>query len=304
MDTIGLTGFGVDFKCCENFQYSDVAAAFEFLLDDQSLRSAGVNILNPRMMFYSWPSEQNRKSKRHRTHVRDTLASLIAKKQGALKEGKPPHMDFLHLMLRARASNAITDDALIDNLITLLFGGYDTTSIALSYSLYLLWKHPDMQRRCVDEARTVLEGVSGENVTQVHVNKLKFTTAVFKEAMRLYPPAPVTARHTTAPMKLRIGGKGVGAVNNGTAGEEDEEDDGEDVFVEVPEDTLVYIPIWWVHRSPLNWDRPDEFDPTRFLQQEEEDGQARANRSTAYRWIPFSGGQRNCVGQRFALLEG
>ena len=79
MDTIGLTGFGVDFKCCENFQYSDVAAAFEFLLDDQSLRSAGVNILNPRMMFYSWPSEQNRKSKRLlATRLQPTLPTMTS----------------------------------------------------------------------------------------------------------------------------------------------------------------------------------------------------------------------------------
>jgi cytochrome P450 len=296
MDTIGLTGFGVDFKCCENFMYSDVAAAFEFLLDDQSTRSAGANILDPRKMFYSWPSEQNRKSKQSRTLLRNTLASLMTKKQAGMESGEAPHVDFLHLMLQARAANKVTDDALVDNLITLLFGGYDTTSIALSYSIYLLWCHPDAQQRCVDEARAVLAEVASGEVTHVQINKLKYITAVFKEAMRLYPPAPVTARHTTAPMKLRVPKKSDEGVDTDT-------DTDTDTFVTVPEDTLIYIPIWWIHRSPLNWDRPDEFDPTRFLQQDAKDGEA-VRRVKAYSWIPFSGGQRNCVGQRFALLEG
>jgi cytochrome P450 len=133
----------------------------------------------------------------------------------------------------------------------------------------------------------------------VHINRLKYTTAVFKEAMRLYPPAPVTARHTVRESKI-----------------------GD---FTVPADVLIYIPIWWVQRSSLNWDNPDVFDPTRFLNvhaapasgstNNTGDPARHADRSESGKnfsrsasigssWIPFSGGQRNCVGQRFAMMEG
>ena len=157
MDAIGLTGFGVDFACCERFEYSPVASAFEFLLDDQSTRSAGANILDPRKLWYGYPSVQNRKSRECTTLLRGTLQQLMRQKQALIDKGdKDIHKDFLYLMLLANSESKLTYDALIDNLITLLFGGYDTTSIALSYAIYLLFKHPEAERRLVAEAREVL----------------------------------------------------------------------------------------------------------------------------------------------------
>lgn len=98
----------------------------------------------------------------------------------------------------------------------------------------------------------------------------RYCAAVFKETLRLYPPAPLTARHTTKEAKL------------------------EDITV--PAGTAVWLPIWFIHRSEFNYDRPLAFEPERFLD-------ARATQS-AKNFFPFSAGKRNCVGQRFAMLEG
>jgi len=195
------------------------------------------------------------------------------------------HKDLLYYLMNERGASKLSEDAFVDNLITLIFGGFDTTSIALSYALYLLWRHPDHREKCVAEAREVFkaEAASGKKATSYDtVNKLHYNRACFKEAMRLYPPAPLTVRHTTRPST--IGG------------------------VAVPTGTMLYIPIWHVHRSEYNWDDPEAFRPERFLSRGEDDqrrGAACQNKAQSpYAWIPFSGGQRNCVGQRFAMIEG
>ena len=147
---------------------------------------------------------------------------------------------------------------------------------------------------------------SGEESTYDTVNKLDYNRAVFKEVLRLFPPAPLTVRHTTK--ESVIGG------------------------VRVPADVMLYIPIWWVHRSEHNWKHPNEFRPERFMRppdttadKPEKDtgavkGAAKGGAQDevfeselfgealkdgkAHGWVPFSGGQRNCVGQRFAMIEG
>lgn len=119
----------------------------------------------------------------------------------------------------------------------------------------------------------------------------RYCRAVFKEALRLYPPAP--PRNTTAP--LRLGS------------------------VDVPVGTAIHFPIWWVHRHPDNWPHPLQFDPLRFVERVETDSsgdaegaQEASSSSVVYKdkpvtagsYLPFSAGPRNCVGQQFAYLEG
>ena len=104
--------------------------------------------------------------------------------------------------------------------------------------------------------------------------KLSYTTAVWKEVLRLYPPAPLTVRHLCEDLELEN--------------------------IVVPKGTMVYMPIWWIHRDPRNWSEPDRFLPERFMVHDDKAGQGRSFKN----FFAFSGGSRNCVGKRFALLEG
>ena len=114
-----------------------------------------------------------------------------------------------------------------------------------------------------------------DKLTYETAGQLTYCAAVINEATRLYPPAPLTVRSLEKPLELE--GK------------------------TLPAGTMCYVPIWWVHRSVMNWgDDAESFRPERHL--EEEGGEA-AKSASSFRHVAFSGGQRNCVGQRFAVLE-
>ena len=102
------------------------------------------------------------------------------------------------------------------------------------------------------------------------VMALPFTKAVFQEAMRLYPPAPVITRQVEKPFQL--GGLMLG------------------------EGSVIYVPIQAVHRHETLWEEPDRFDPRRFLP---EAGRARHR----YAYLPFGAGPRICIGSAFATME-
>jgi cytochrome P450 len=171
---------------------------------------------------------------------------------------------------------------LLDNLVTLLFGGYDTTSIALSYLLLCLARHPDVEARALAEIRSVLRPGEPPSYEQL-TGEFVYCTAVVEEVLRLYPPAPVTVRHLERELTLR-------RTSEKTWGHPDKEP------VTLPAGTAVFLPIWWIHRSELNFHDPLTFDPERFMPENRK-------HMKRFAFMAFSGGARDCVGRRFAMLE-
>jgi cytochrome P450 len=154
-----------------------------------------------------------------------------------------------------------------DELVTLLLAGHETTASTLSWTFYLADRHPEVWERLHAEAVEVL----GDGVPAYEdLHKLKYTTMVIQEVMRLYPAVWLLPRQARA--EDEIGGYRVAA--------------GADV---------VLCP-YTLHRHPDFWDRPDEFDPGRF-----EPGRS-ADRPR-YAYIPFGAGPRVCVGSSLGLLE-
>jgi cytochrome P450 len=161
----------------------------------------------------------------------------------------------------------MSDNLLVSNLLTLLEAGHETTAKALTWALYLLARAPQWQQQVCDE----VNAVTGRGPLQPeHVSELPVTLRVLKEAMRLYPPAPVVARRVTQAMEL--GGR---------------------TFM--PGAQLI-IPIFAIHRHRRLWDDPDRFDPDRFLPAHET-GRPRTQ------YMPFGGGARVCIGASFAMVE-
>lgn len=273
IDVIGLCAFGFRFCAVETVGIEGavpdpVAEAFGLLLaeSDRRIFEAPFNPLN---YFYWIPTARNRAHAAARARVRHALSAAVAEKRAAVASGSSVHDDLLAAMLEGDGGGGVppSDAELIDNLITFFFAGFDTTSVAISWTLYELARHPDVQQRLHDEAIAVLG--TARQPRHSDAAKLAYARAVFMEALRLYPPAPLTARNTTAP--VRVGG------------------------FEVPVGTMVWLPVWWIHRSPRNFDDPGRFRPERFLR---DGGAAQSN------WLPFSAGRRSCVGARFAMLEG
>jgi cytochrome P450 len=275
LDVIGLTSFNHNFKCCSTNDVPEMASAFRYLLSENSRRSFE-NPLSPLSYFYSLPTKENIKFNKCKEKIHGLLRRLIKEHRNA----NEPSNDFMTYMLTAKDGEnskvQLSDQALIDNLVTFLFGGFDTTSIGLSYCLFELANHPNV----VNKMRTEMNNVLGErtDITYDDYNELKYTQAVWKEILRLYPPAPLTVRNLTSDLVL---------------------DD-----VTLKQGTMVYIPIWWLHRDPRNWKNPLEFQPERFVETKKEAKVANGVKRTFSNFFSFSGGARNCVGRRFAMLEG
>jgi cytochrome P450 len=158
-------------------------------------------------------------------------------------------------------------EELVDNLLTFITAGHETTAVALTWTFYLLSLHPSVEQRVVEEIERV---TNGETINAAHVEALAYTRQVVLEAMRLYPPVPVVPR--TPVREVTIGGEAI------------------------PPGVPVYIPIYAVHRHAALWEDVDRFDPERF-RPEAVKGRDR------YAYLPFGAGPRICIGMTFAMSE-
>src|SRR6185312_6594364 len=102
--------------------------------------------------------------------------------------------DLITRLLKAtdpETGRAMSDRDVVDNLLTFLVAGHETTALALTWTFYLLSLHPEITERVVQEIETVTQG---DSLRGEHVEALSYTRQVVQEAMRLYPPAPVVVR--------------------------------------------------------------------------------------------------------------
>jgi cytochrome P450 len=151
--------------------------------------------------------------------------------------------------------------------MTIMLAGHETTANSLSWTLYLLSLHPGVRRRLEAE----LDSVLGDRPPNAQdYGRLIYTRQVLQESLRLYPPAWFIGRR---------------------AREADEI-----LGYPIPADSMVFVSPWLTHRLPDVWPNPEGFDPDRF------DG-AKAPGSSTFRYFPFGGGPRVCIGKGFAMME-
>jgi cytochrome P450 len=242
--------------------------------DRRAIQEAGATFL-----FYSmWkvvltslrlppiPHPGAQKMARAGKRLRETAEKVLAKRNGGSEGG-----DLLGRLVTARdpaTGSAMPPRLIVDNVVTFLMAGHETTSQALTWTLYLLALFPEWQERLREEVRRV--NPNGD-IGADDIGKLQLLDAVFQEAIRLYSPAPVLMRRTVAPVRL----------------------DG----ITLGKGATIIIPIYVVHRHKRLWEDPLKFDPSRFTPQ------VRAGRHRCA-YMPFGAGPRTCVGATFAMLEG
>uniref|UniRef100_A0A6P4G0X4 Probable cytochrome P450 4d20 n=1 Tax=Drosophila rhopaloa TaxID=1041015 RepID=A0A6P4G0X4_DRORH len=190
---------------------------------------------------------------------------------GDAEIGRKSQMALLDILLQSTINNQPLNDADIrEEVDTFMFEGDDTTSSGVSHALYAIARHPKVQERIYEELLRVLGQDPSAPVTQSQLNDLKYLECVIKETMRLYPPVPAIGRHTHK--DLQIGNK------------------------TIPANTSIYLVMYFAHRDPDYFPDPLSFKPERFL-----DGEGESHEIFAY--VPFSAGPKNCIGQKFAILE-
>ena len=205
-----------------------------------------------------WPTPVNQRLRRAQRELRRVCDQIVAHRRASGDRQE----DLLGLLLDTQdQGNSLADGEIRDQVLVFLLAGHETTSTALTYTLHLLGRHPDVPHR----VRTEVDTIAGDRVlTAQNVSALGYTTMVLKEAMRLYPSAPFLGRQ--AVQDDQIGG------------------------YHVPAGADVVLAPWITHRHPAFWEQPERFDPQRFTPEQEK---ARHR----YAWFPFGGGPRACIGQ-------
>lgn len=219
---------------------------------------------------------------------------IIAKRVAQLVElyGQPQHADFF-ADDHPKTKDAIFLDILLKERIranpqhphiegirsevhTFILGGHDTTASALTCSLLLLGTHQHEQ----ETARQQILDIVGANIDRAHgiefgeLKRMHYLELCIKETLRLYPSILLVGRHLVADLPL--------ANNAGT----------------IPAGHTCYVPIIALHRDARYFEKPEQFIPERFGPE-----QATATGRSPYAFVPFSAGPRNCIGQKYAMLE-
>jgi cytochrome P450 len=199
-----------------------------------------------------------------------TLDDLVYRTIAERRKSGEDADDVLSMLLAARdeeTGEMLTDRELRDEVMTVLIAGHETSASALTWTWYLLSKNPGVEEKLHEELKSVL---GGRTPTIDDLPQLKYTRGVFEEALRLFPPAYIIGRRALADDE--IGG------------------------VPIRKGAPVYLAPYATHRDPAYWDRPDEFDPSRFF-----DARSANRPPTAF--VPFGTGPRICMGAAFARME-
>lgn len=212
---------------------------------------------------FNWPTPRN-------ARVRKAIASLdaiIYRMIAERRASKEDRGDLLSMLLLARDEDdgtGMTDKQVRDEAMTIFLAGHETTGNGTSWMWYLLAKHPEILERLHHEASSVDDILS-------HLHELPYALQVFKEALRLYPPAYMIVRTAT-----------------------------EDVWVDgykIRPGVAVMVSAYLLHRKPEYFMDPLTFDPDRFSAENEHE-------IPRYAYLPFAAGPRVCIGNQFALMEG
>ncbi|ORZ30702.1 cytochrome P450 [Catenaria anguillulae PL171] len=266
LQTIGVSGFGYDFHLLDGpeAKLHPFVDAMNYCLNESKRRALATR-------FYKMmPSQANAKYDECHKLMATTVEKVIADRKA---NPDPSKVDLLNYMLTAKTPDGKTlpDDNIRDQVITFLIAGHETTSTLMSWTLWLLTQHPAIESRLLEEAIRVCGTDPSQPITPQQVGQLTYTTQVLKESLRLYPPAPVVGK--TCQISTIVNGH---RINRGDS---------------------VLCNAVGLHRSRAVWGpNPHVFNPDHFTKEAE-------RKRHMFSWIPFSFGERSCIGMAFAMQE-
>src|SRR5215472_10379039 len=199
-----------------------------------------------------------------------SLTKLVAQLVERRRAEPEEHFDYVAMLMEARDKETgapMGERELIDEVMTLIVAGHETTASGLNWTWYLLSQHPEVEARLHAELDAAPE-MAAPGLAEMEA--LEYTQQVVNEALRLYPPGWLLSRRTIEADVL--GG------------------------FEVPPATNVLLPLYLLHRHPRYWKEPDRFAPERFAPEHEAE-------RPRFAYMPFAAGPRHCIGETFALYE-
>lgn len=222
--------------------------------------------VKPWLTPFSFLFGKHRRFKKDMEWFDSNLFSVIEERK---KDPNPP-ADLLTMLLQSRYEDTgepMEDKQLRDEATTLFAAGHETSSNALTWTLYLLAQHPEI----MEKLRAEIKAVFGDETPSFeNLRKLEYTTMVLQESMRLFPPAFAVGREPQA--------------------------DDEVLGVPIPKGSVMFISICGLHRHPKYWERPNEFFPEHFTAEN-------IAKRPKMSYLPFGAGPRMCIGNHFAMME-
>jgi cytochrome P450 family 110 len=200
--------------------------------------------------------------KQRQRQVHELLQAEIEERRA---RGNQERTDVLSLMMAARdeQGQAMTDEELRDELLTILFAGHETTATTLAWAFYQIHQQLDVREKLLKELDSL-----GENSSPMEIAQLPYLTAVCQETLRMYPVLPVIFPRI-AKVPVNVAGYSF--------------DTG----------TILMPTIYLVHYREDLYPNAQQFEPERFLERQ----------YSASEYFPFGGGSRRCLGYALALLE-
>ncbi|KAG4065113.1 hypothetical protein HA402_007510 [Bradysia odoriphaga] len=179
---------------------------------------------------------------------------------------------FLDILLQSTINGKpLSNSDIREEVDTFMFEGHDTTTSAITFCLYCIAQYPEVQQKCFQEIRDVIGDDVTKPVTLNDLNNLNYFDLVIKETLRIFPSVPLIGRELQEEVVI---GK-----------------------YTLPKGTNIVIPIYFMGHDPNNFVNPEVFTPERFLVERN------TEKNNPFSYIPFSAGPRNCIGQKFAVLE-
>ncbi|CAH2108082.1 unnamed protein product [Euphydryas editha] len=208
----------------------------------------------------------NKIIKERRTFLQEKKIETFEDKDNYVNKGK---LAMLDLLLQKEKIGAIDNNGIREEVDTFMFEGHDTTAQALIFLIMTLANETKIQEKIYDELRHIF-GDSQRTPTTEELNEMKYLECCIKESLRLYPSVPIIVRKVSE--ETIIGG------------------------YTLPKNSHIHIFIYDLHRREDIYPEPERFIPERFLPEA-------CFKRHPYAYIPFSAGPRNCIGQKFAMLE-
>jgi cytochrome P450 len=256
MRSLGRSVLGIDLN-----ERADVIAEHMHVASSYTADRALRPVRAPRWL----PTPARRRARAAVASMRRVTTDILAECRADPTRDAP----LVHALIAAtdpHTGQPISDDDICNDLLIFMLAGHDTTATALTYALWALGHHPDVQDRVAAEAAEI----GDRELTPDDVPSLGYTVQVLHEALRLCPPAAGVGR--LAVRDIAVGGYRVEA------------------------GSLMAVGIYAVHRDPALWDNPLVFDPDRF------DPESSKGRDR-WQFLPFLHGPRSCIGEHFARLE-
>ncbi|KAI9725093.1 MAG: hypothetical protein M1812_000369, partial [Candelaria pacifica] len=279
LDIIGQGGFGQSFNAIQDPNNALSQTYRSIFAPSRTGQILGVlGFLMPQWLVRRLPLVRNDKMKQSSNFIRSFCRSSIELKRRKPKVESENELDVLAVAMN---SGGFSDEELIDQMMTFLAAGHETTASALTWAIYLMAKHPKIQEHLRNEVQSLLPDSFDDpfsSVTSETIEKMSYLSAVCREVLRLFPPVAVT---------IRIAVKDTAICGH-----------------PIPKNTTVMLPPWAVNASTALWGSDAaEFVPERW-QRHASDISTDGNKThTNYDFLTFLHGPRSCIGQSFAMGE-